>query len=122
MKTKIIGGVIFLIVLIVGFLGDGDFWIFINLPAIGFVAFATVGLTLMKYRKGIGKLEVINNLKKYSILSGVIGCLIGFVQMGWHVSDDLQMIPMGVAIAILTIIYGLIFYCILDAFTEHIRT
>jgi len=120
MKTKVVGCLAFLLVLIAGFLSEGDPKIFINLPGIAFVVVAAVGLALARYRKGDGKSEIIENLKRYSILSGVIGCLIGFVQIGWHVSEP-RMLPMAIAVPILTIIYGLILYCIFDAFTENIR-
>jgi hypothetical protein len=38
--------------------------------------------------------------------------------MGANVSDPAQ-IPAGVGVAILTIFYGLVLYCIIDALTEQ---
>jgi len=41
-----------------------------------------------------------------------------FFQIGANVSDPSQ-IPAGVGVAILTIFYGLILYCIIDTFGEQ---
>jgi flagellar motor component MotA len=72
----------------------------------------------MKYQKGDVKSDFLTSLKRYSIPSGVIGCLIGFIQIGANVSNPAQ-IPAGVGVAILTIFYGLILYCIIDALAEQ---
>jgi len=120
MKIRILGLLIFLFVVIASISIGGELSNFIHFPGIGFVIIVSGGLALMRYRKGDGKLSFIKNLKRYSILSGVIGCLIGLIQLGLHVSDPAK-IPMGAAVAILTIFYGLMFYCITDIFTgqEH---
>ena len=120
MKTRVLGLLIFLFVLVAAILLGGGPFRFVHLPSIGFVMILSGGLALMKYRKGDGKSGFITNLKRYSIPSGVIGCLIGLVQIGGNVSDPAQ-IPPGVAVAILTIFYGLILYCTVDTFTgqEH---
>ena len=118
MKMAIVGLLIFLFVIVGSIYIGGNPLSFIHFPSIGFVIIASGGLALMKYRKGDGKLGFITNLKRYSILSGVIGCLIGFVQIGANVSNPSQ-IPAGVGVAILTILYGLILYCIIDALAEQ---
>ena len=120
MKMRMLGLLIFLFVVIASIAIGGRPFRFIHLPSIGFVIIVSGGLALMRYRKGDGQSGFITNLKRYSIPSGVIGCLIGLVQIGGNVSDPAQ-IPAGVAVAILTIFYGLILYCTVDTFTgqEH---
>ena len=120
MKTRVLGLLIFLFVVVASIAVGGGALRFVHLPSLGFVMILSGGLALMRYRKGDGKSGFITNLKRYSIPSGVIGCLIGLVQIGVNVSDPAQ-IPAGVAVAILTIFYGLIVYCIVDTFTgqEH---
>ena len=118
MVTKIIGLFIFLFIIAASIWLGGSLVQFVHFPSIGFVIILSFGLALMKYRKGDGSSSFFTNLRKYSIPSGVIGCLIGFVQMGANISDPTQ-IPAGVGVAVLTIFYGLILYCIIDALIEQ---
>ena len=118
MVTKIIGLFIFLFIIAASIWLGGSLVQFVHFPSIGFVIILSFGLALMKYRKGDGSSSFFTNLRKYSIPSGVIGCLIGFVQMGANISDPAQ-IPAGVGVAVLTIFYGLILYCIIDALIEQ---
>ena len=117
MKTRLVGLLIFLFVVIACIAIGGGPLRFFHLPSIGFVVFASCGLALMKHRKGDGKSGFITSIKRYSIPAGVIGCAIGLVQLGQNVADPAH-IPGGVAVAVLTIFYGLIFYCIVDACAE----
>jgi len=115
-----VGLVIFLLVLLAGILLGGDLLQFVHFPSVGFVIIASSGLALMKHRKGESRQDFLSHLKRYAIPAGVIGCLIGFVQMGQNVSDP-KHIPAGVSVAVLTVFYGLILYCIIDTFTGHER-
>lgn len=118
MRIKILGLLIFLFVIFSSIYIGGEPLRFVHLPSIGFVIILSSGLALIKYQKGNGKLSLITNLKKYSIPSGVIGCLIGIIQMCSNYTDPAQL-PAGVAVAVLTIFYGLILYCIIDALAEQ---
>ncbi len=118
MVTKIIGLSIFLFIIIASIWLGSHLLQFIHLPSIGFVIILSSGLAMMKYQKGNGKLSFITNLKKYSIPSGVIGCIIGIIQMCSNYTNPAQL-PAGVAVAVLTIFYGLMLYCIIDALVEQ---
>ncbi len=118
MTTKITGLFIFLFIIVASIWLGSHLLQFIHLPSIGFVIILSLGLALMKYQKGNGKLSFITNLKKYSIPSGVIGCLIGIIQMCSNYTDPAQL-PAGFSVAVLTIFYGLILYCIIDALVEQ---
>jgi len=118
MIIRIIGLFIFLFIIIASIWLGGPLGQFVHFPSLLFVVIVSFGLALMKYRKGDGRSRFMTNLKRYAIPSGVIGCLIGFVQIGANVSDPSQ-IPAGVGVAILTIFYGLILYCIIDALAEQ---
>jgi len=118
MGTRIIGLFIFLFIIIASIWLGGSLVQFVHFPSLLFVIIVSFGLALMKYQKGDGKSDFLTSLKRYSIPSGVIGCLIGFVQIGANVSNPAQ-IPAGVGVAILTIFYGLILYCIIDALAEQ---
>ena len=115
-----IGLLIFLFVLVAGIFPGGALLQFVHFPSIGFVIIASAGLALMRYREGDGRQDFLAHLKRYAIPAGVIGCLIGLVQVGQNASDPEQ-IPAGVSVAVLTISYGLILYCIIDTFTGHER-
>ena len=83
---------------------------------------APAGLALIKHKKGEGSLGIIRNFKRYVIHIGVLGCVIGFIQMGAANITDMTVYARGSGIAILTVFYGIIIYCILDAFTDQTKT
>ncbi len=115
-----VGLLMFLFVLVAGIFVGGSLFQFVHFPSIGFVIIASGGLSLMRHRKGEGRQVFLAHLKRYTIPAGVIGCLIGLVQVGQNASSPEQ-IPAGVSVAVLTIFYGLILYCIIDTFTGHQR-
>ncbi len=115
-----IGLMIFLFVLVAPIFVGGGPLRFVHFPSMGFVIVASSGLALMRYRKGNGKQAFLASLKRYAIPAGVIGCLIGLVQLGQNASSP-EHIHAGVAVAVLAILYGLILYCIIDTFTGHER-
>ena len=114
MKIRMIGLLIFLLVVGGAIWAGAEWTAFINPAGIVFVLITAVGLALMKYRAGTGKAEFIKNLKRYSIPVGVMGCLIGLIQIGWCLSDPANL-GIALATAVLTIFYGLILYCVCDA-------
>jgi flagellar motor component MotA len=118
MGTKIIGLFIFLFIIVASIWLGGSLVQFVHFPSVIFVIILSSGFALMKYQKGKGKFNLIKNIKKYSIPSGVIGCLIGIIQMCSSYTDPAQL-PAGAAVAVLTIFYGLILYCIIDALIEQ---
>lgn len=118
MGIRIIGLFIFMFIIIASIWLGGPLGHFVHIPSLLFVVIVSFGLALMKYRKGDRRSDFMTSLKRYSIPSGVIGCLIGFVQIGANVSDPSK-IPAGVGVAILTILYGLILYCIIDTLAEQ---
>jgi len=113
-----IGSLVFLFVLVGAIFVGGDLLQFVHVPSIGFVIIASGGLALMRCRKGDRRRDFLTHLKRYSIPAGVMGCLIGLVQLGQNASSPEQ-IPAGVSVAVLTIFYGLILYCVIDTFTGH---
>lgn len=111
-----IGLLVFLLVLVAGIFPGGNLLQFVHFPSIGFVIIASGGLAVMRHRRGEGIQDFLAHVRRYSIPAGVIGCLIGLVQLGQNASSPEQ-IPAGVSVAVLTIFYGLILYCIIDTFT-----
>ncbi len=81
-----IGLLIFLFVLIGGIFVGGSVVQFVHFPSIGFVIIASSGLALMRHREGDGRQGFLAHLKRYLIPAGVIGCLIGLIQMGRNIS------------------------------------
>jgi len=120
-KTAITGFSIFLLPIVGCIILGGDPWVFIHIPSIGFVVIAAGGLALMRYRKGQGKSAIVENFRKYVIPAGVLGCLVGFVQSCRHLSD-LEKLPAAMGVAVLSVFYGLILYCVLDTFTGRVRS
>jgi len=114
MKIRMIGLLIFLVVIASTIWAGTEWTAFVNPAGIVFVVITAVGLALMKYRAGAGKAGFIKCLKRYSIPVGTIGCLIGFIQIGWCLSDYAYL-GIALATAVLTIFYGLILYCVCDA-------
>ena len=115
MKIRMIGLLLFLLVIVGAIWAGAEWTAFIDPAGIVFVVITAVGLALMKYRAGAGKAGFIKGLKRYSIPVGVMGCLIGLIQIGWCLSDPAGL-GIGLATAVLTIFYGLVLYCVCDAF------
>ena len=118
-------GVLLFLVGVVGSILAGQYLgSFIHIPSIVFVVVVGGGLALMRYRRGDGRVKFLESLKRYVLISGVLGCIIGVIQMASHYSKaeafNSANIFAGFGIAVLAIFYGLIFYCIIDAFTGRV--
>ena len=111
--TFILGIVVFLAV-IVGVLSlNGQIFAFVDIFTFLFVAGIAVGLGLAGY-KGDGWLGYIQACKKHFITGGIVGTLIGSI-LTLANAKDFFVIRQGLAIALLSILYGVVLYCIADA-------
>jgi len=121
MKIRIIGFLIFLVG-VVGAISCGWYDMFLNIPSAAYVALVAGGLALVKFRKGDGVAGFLKHVKRYAIVSGILGMMTGILQMASAASGtktfELSNIFAGFGIALLTVFYGLIVYCILDAFEK----
>ena len=123
MKTKIAGILIFLFGVVgATLLGAANLGSFIHFPSIGYLLIIAGGAALIRYRKGEGKAGFFKNLKKYLIPVGILGFLTGLIQMASHnlIADTINPATLlaGFSVAVLTIFYALLLYCIIDAVVE----
>ena len=122
MKTTTIAGLLVFAAIVIGsIVCGGNITAYINLPSIVIVIGAPAGLALIKYKKGDNTICFIRNFKRYVIHIGVLGCVIGFIQMGSSLSE-MKWYPQGSAVALLTVLYGITIYCVLDAFSSQAKT
>jgi len=119
MKTKVMGIIVFLLG-VVGAISLGWHEIFINIPSVMYVVLVAGGLALMRFRRGDGVAGFLKNLKRYAIVSGVLGMMTGLLQMASAGSFDLAGFYVGFGTSLLTVFYGIIFYCVLDTFTGRV--
>ena len=119
MKTKIAGVLLFLTVVVGTVIYEGACAIFINIVILGYVAIVSVGLALIRYRKGNTKIDFFKGLKKYVIISGILAFLTGVINMASHCLDtrtfDSAAIFGGSGVAIVAVFYSLILYSLIDA-------
>ncbi len=122
MKTKAAGILIFLTGVVGAIICGGSYCAFIHFPSIGYLLLVAGGLALIRYKTVKNQTNFFVCLKRYVIVAGVLGFLTGFVQMAVHFRGMETFTPAamwgGFSIAVLTIFYALILYCILDAVTE----
>jgi flagellar motor component MotA len=111
-------GVFFAVVLFV-VLWSGGLPMFINIPSFLFVAGVAGGLGLAAY-KGGGFLGYVEACRKHFISAGVLGTVTGVILMLQALEDPSQ-IGRGMAVALLTIFYGLVFYCVADALLANTK-
>jgi len=119
MKTITIG-LLLILLSIGGAIAFGANWeFFINFPSAAIIVLIAGGLTLMRYRKGESLVNILASVKKYCLLSGFIGCMIGMLQVAFsfHGRDTFNIpgIFVGFGTCLLCVFYGLILYCIIDA-------
>ena len=123
MKLKsTLGCSIFLCIIVVCVILGGPVLQFVRLPGILFTLGTTGALVLMQHQKGDPTYTVYANTKRYAIVCGIIGTFIGIIQMGRNgITDPARFMP-GLGVALLTTLYGLIIYCIADAFDVRPKT
>jgi hypothetical protein len=122
MKSTI-AGLLLVFVGIVGPIAYGVSWeFFINFPSIAIIVLIAGGLTLMRYQKGVPRAELLASVKIYCLLSGVIGGMIGLLQVAFsfHGRETINIPGLfaGLGVCLLIVFYSLILYCIIDA-TQH---
>lgn len=111
---SILGGILFLCIIVVGIYLGGSVLHFIRFPCLLFTMGTTGTLVLMRYRKGDSRYHIYANIKRYVIFCGVIGTFIGIIQMVRNgVTDSSQFMP-GLGVALLSTLYSIIIYCIID--------
>jgi len=121
MKTRAVGILVFAAVVVGAAWCGGSLSFFVNLPGIAYVVMAAGGLGLIRYRKGEGIAGFFSGGKKYLIIGGILAWLTGIIQMAATCIDANSLNAAdyfaGFAVATLSLFYGLILYCIVDAFT-----
>lgn len=111
--TFVLGMFIFFF-LIVGSIALGrSGLVFVHIPSVVFVIVGAGALGLTTY-KGGGLIAFIGCCKRYCIPAGVLGAMIGVIQMLVCLKDVEALRP-GIAICLLTVFYGVICYCLADA-------
>lgn len=118
--TFILGLIIFVGAILQVILFGGSPVVFVNFPSIIFVAGIAGGLGLAAY-KGGGFIEYVLACKKYFIPAGVLGTVVCIVLI-LRALEDPSKIGMGIAVALLSAFYGLVFYCVADALLINTKT
>ena len=89
---------------------------FFHVPSALFVLGTAGGLGLAGYREG-GWIGFLRSFKRHLIIAGVLGTIIGIIQMMQNISSPDE-IGGGVAVALLTTLYSLILYGLTNAMVE----
>lgn len=89
---------------------------YIHIPSALFVLGAACGLGLAGYR-GNGFVGYVASCKKYLIIAGVLGTIIGTIQLLANLSNP-EDIGGGLAVALLTLLYSVILYGMAEAFVS----
>lgn len=109
-------GIIMFISVIAGTLyQSGDALMFVHIPSMLIVVIVGGSLGLASYRSG-GFVGYIKACKKHFISAGILGTVIGATQMLQNLSSP-DSIGSGIAVGLLSPLYGIILYCIADAIT-----
>jgi flagellar motor component MotA len=114
-----LGVSVFLMVLVFAIFAGGGPQSFVHFVSAIFVLATAGGLGLAGYR-GNGFVEYIASFKKHLIPCGVLGIVIGVIQMLRNLSDP-ESFGAGLAVALLTLFYSLIVYGICEAFVNANR-
>ncbi|MBW8016720.1 MAG: hypothetical protein FVQ82_11075 [Planctomycetes bacterium] len=109
----IIGIFIFIGIIIATIYLDGGALMFFHIPSMIFVVVVGGSLGLASYRGG-GFIKYITACKKHFMSAGILGTVIGVIQMLQGLSSP-DSIGAEVAVGLLAVFYGIILYCIADA-------
>ena len=109
--TFILGAVIFCAIIVTVLFFSGTFRGFIDMPSGLFVIGGAGALGLAGYKKRTGFIAYIDQCRKYLVPVGILGTFTGVIMMMQNLSD-LSSIGHGMAIALLTVFYSIILYCV----------
>lgn len=123
MKNRVIGIIISLFFVAVPFLLEGgDLVRMLAISPILIVFGPAIGLTVAHYRKGMDKQTVLKKAKKYLIVSGIIGTLLGLISVFSLTPPDMittAVLLKKVSGCLIATVYGLISAYIVDTFIEE---
>ena len=122
MKIRMIGLLIFLVAVVGAIICGGSWASFIDPAGIAYLLLVVGGLALIRFKTAKNQTSFFVCLKRYAIISGILGFLTGFLQMASHYCSMKTFNPAqifaGFGVAVSTIFYALILYCVLDAFEK----
>lgn len=123
MKNKVIGILISLFFVAVPFLLEGgDLVRMLAISPLLIVFGPAIGLTVAHYKKGMDKQTVLKKAKKYLIVSGIIGTLLGLISVFSLTPPDMlttASLLKKVSGCLIATVYGLISAYIVDTFIEE---
>lgn len=117
--TAILGIIVFMVAIVGAIKMGGRIMTFIFIPAGFLVVLVAGGLGLACYRGG-GLLGYAEACKKHFISAGILGTIIGIIQMLAHLEDPSAW-GRGAAVALLSVFYGVVLYCISDVLVAQAR-
>ena len=118
--TFLLGIGLFSAAILIALMVGGRMLAFVHVPSLLFVIGVAAGLGLASY-SGNGMIAYISGCKKHFISAGVVGTVIGTVQM-LTTLDDPSQIGKGMAVALLSIFYGVVFYCAADSLVSKLTS
>ena len=118
--TFLLGIGLFSVAILIALTVGGEMLSFVHIPSFLFVIGVASGLGLASYR-GKGMIAYISGCKKHFISAGVVGTVIGTVQM-LSTLDDPSQIGKGMAVALLSVFYGIVFYCAADSLVSKLAS
>ena len=95
-----------------------DWEMFIDFASLLLVTATAAGLTLMKYREGTTRANILRSLKLYLIASGIIACTLSAIIMMCYMSDIAAIGP-AIAVSLIAPFYSTILVCIVDTLIPH---
>ncbi len=120
MKNRIIGILIFLFFVAVPFLLEGgDIKRILLISPVLIVFGPAIGLTVAHYKKGMEVQQILKKAKKYLILCGILGTLIGFISIFSTEASDIistTQILRKISGCLVATFYGLLAAYIVDTF------
>jgi flagellar motor component MotA len=117
--TFVLGLIVFIAAIVLALSTGGSLPTFIHIPSFLFVAGVAGGLGIATY-KGGGLLGYIAACRKHFIPAGVLGTVIGVILTLRNLESPSQ-IGTGIAVALFTIFYSLMFYCVADALVARAK-
>ena len=123
MKNRIIGILIFLFFMAVPFLLEGGDIKRILLISPFLIVFGpAIGLTVAYYKKGMETQHILKKAKKYLIVCGILGTLIGFISIfSIEASNIISAVDIlrKISGCLVSTLYGLLAAYIIDTFIKE---